>query len=127
MQTNQNQTREDIEAAIEGLKDNIYELKHKLRWSMRAFFVFCSGVFIAAVSFLIVNADTPYNIPVLNSILQPIGFGAVVISILAGIVLFGLYNEGNSHIGDWLKELGEDKQVLKRLVHRRTSPSSYNS
>jgi hypothetical protein len=116
MQTNLNQTRADAEAAIEGMKDNIYECKHKLRWFIRGVFVFCSGVFIAIVSFIIVNVVTPFNIPVLNSILEPVGVGAVVISILIGIGLVYSYSE-NIRVRDWLKELGEDRQVLKRLVH----------
>lgn len=117
MQTNQNQTREDIEAAIEVNKEVIDDCKHKLRWFLRGFYVCCSGVVIAAISFLIVNAVTTFNFPVLNSILQPIGIGAVVISIIIGLGL-GYYYSENSHISDWFKELREAKQVFKRLVHR---------
>lgn len=87
MQTNQNQTREDIEAAIEGMKDNIYQLKHKLRWFILGFYVFCSGVVIAAIAFVANTVVTSYHIPNLNSIFQTIGISVGVISGLIGIGL----------------------------------------
>jgi hypothetical protein len=117
MQTKLNQTREDVEAAIEVSKEAIDDCKHKLRWFNRGVYFSCSGVFIAAIAFVADIVVTSYNIPNLNSILQTIGFSVGVISILIGIGLGYSYSE-NIRVRDWLKELGEDKQVLKRLVHR---------
>ena len=59
-----------------------------------------------------------YNIPNLNSIFQTIGISVGVISGLIGIGLGYVYVENISHIRELLKELGEEKQVLKQLVHR---------
>ncbi|SRR6266566_378412 len=117
MQTNQNQTREGIEAAIEESNEAIADCKHKLRWFIRGVYVFWFGVFIAATAFVADTVITSYNIPNLNSILQTIGISAGVISVLIGIGLGYSYSE-ISHISDWLKELGKEKQLLKRLVHR---------
>jgi len=118
MQTNQNQTREDVEAAIEESKETIDDCKHELRWFILGFNVFCLGVFIAATAFIVDTVVTAYNIPNLNSIVQTIGISAGVISGLIGFSLVYLYVENVSHISESVKELREEKQELKKLTHR---------
>lgn len=118
MQTNQNQSREDVEEAIVLCKENITELRHNLRWFNRFVYVFWSGVFVAPICFISVNAITPYKVPVLNYILQPVGVIAVVIAILATICICVAFFHDGSDVDDLLTKLGEEKQVLKKLVHR---------
>src|SRR5215469_2328856 len=114
MATNQAQSREDSETAIETCKDEIYQHKHEIRWFLRGVRVFWLGIAIGFVVFVVIF---PFNVPYLQSLFASIGGVALALALIIGIGLAITYSEYSS-IGDHLKEIRQEKRTLAKLLHQ---------
>ena len=84
MQTNQAQTRDEIEDEIERCKETIAEHEYELRWYTRGVHIIWPAIATSVISFGILAS---FNIPVLHSLLITVGVVAVIIVIAVGISL----------------------------------------
>src|SRR6266699_3903095 len=113
MQTNQAQTRDEIEDEIERCKETIAEHVYALRWFTRGYRTFWAATVTTAICIGLLSS---FNIPILQPLLVTVGVVAGIIALVVGIITASA-SEGRS-IRDPRKELREAKRTLEKLLRR---------